>query len=57
MEECWRWYGPEYDRITLPEIAQTGATGIVHALHEIPYGAVWSRAEIAARKAGKAAAA
>ena len=51
MEECWRWYGPEYDRITLPEIAQTGATGIVHALHEIPYGAVWSRAEIAARKA------
>ncbi|MBZ4022649.1 mannonate dehydratase [Rhodobacter sp. TJ_12] len=50
MQECWRWYGPEFDRITLPEIAQTGATGIVHALHEIPYGEVWPRAAIAARK-------
>lgn len=50
MEECWRWYGPEFDRITLPEIAQTGATGIVHALHEVPYGEVWGRAQIAARR-------
>jgi mannonate dehydratase len=50
MIESWRWYGP-FDRITLPQIAQTGATGIVTALHEIPYGEVWPRATIAARKA------
>lgn len=50
MIESWRWYGP-FDRITLPQIAQTGASGIVTALHEIPYGEVWPRALIAARKA------
>lgn len=48
MIESWRWYGP-FDRITLPQIAQTGATGIVTALHEIPYGEVWPRDTIAAR--------
>jgi mannonate dehydratase len=49
MRESWRWYGP-LDKITLPEIAQTGAGGIVTSLHEIPYGEVWSQAAIAARK-------
>ncbi|MGO4915134.1 mannonate dehydratase [Pseudogemmobacter sp. W21_MBD1_M6] len=51
MIESWRWYGP-FDRIGLDEIAQTGATGIVTALHEIPYGEVWPRATIAARRDG-----
>lgn len=49
MIESWRWYG-QFDRLTLPEIAQTGAAGIVTALHEIPYGEVWPRAAIAARR-------
>ena len=48
MLEAWRWYGP-YDKIGLAEIAQTGASGIVNALHEIPYGEIWPRDKIAAR--------
>ncbi|MCZ4290321.1 mannonate dehydratase [Hoeflea alexandrii] len=50
MKESWRWYGP-LDKISLGEIAQTGASGIVTALHEVPYGEVWSRETIARRKA------
>ena len=50
MIETWRWFGP-LDSITLPEIAQTGARGIVTALHDIPYGEVWPVSAIAARKA------
>lgn len=49
MLESWRWYGP-LDRIGLHEISQTGARGIVTALHEISYGEVWTRQAIAARK-------
>lgn len=50
MIESWRWYGP-YDRIALSEVAQTGASGIVTALHEIPYGEVWPVETIADRQA------
>jgi len=49
MIESWRWYG-DLDDISLDEIAQTGARGIVTALHEIPYGEVWQSDTIAARK-------
>ncbi len=48
MRETWRWFGPQ-DAITLPQIAQTGAAGIVTALHEIPYGEVWTSDAIATR--------
>ncbi len=50
MIETWRWYGPELDKISLADIRQTGAAGIVTALHEIPYGKVWPQQAIAARR-------
>ena len=49
MQQTMRWFGPQ-DTVKLRDIRQSGVSGIVTALHQIPVGEVWKIADIKERQ-------
>ncbi|RLA39078.1 MAG: mannonate dehydratase, partial [Gammaproteobacteria bacterium] len=49
MQETWRWFGPE-DPVSLENIIQAGAAGVVTSLHQIATGDAWTLDQVLERK-------
>jgi len=49
MKETWRWFGPG-DPISLENIVQAGATGVVSSLNEVATGEAWPLEDVLERK-------
>ena len=49
MKQTWRWFGPS-DKVSLKNIIQAGATGVVTSLHHIATGNPWPITDVRERK-------